>query len=137
MALDRKFVKYNGGPVISTRNRMHATLSALGVIYLNKRTYEVMSRPAAVALYYNGELDTIAIEPANPRFPQNFPVKECQMGYRILAGPFLGHFKIRTDHTIRFTRPDIDENGVLMLNLRETVNVTQRRHRGKGDRPRV
>ena len=44
---------------------------------------------------------------------------------------FLGHFKIRTDHTFRFVRPNIDEQGVLMLDLRSTVNVTRRQRSQK------
>ena len=126
MSLERDFIKYTGGPVISMRDRLHVTLSELGVIYLNKRTFEAWQRPAAVALYYSAEKDTIAIEHAHARDPKNFPVKPCQNGYRILAGPFLGHFNIRTTHTIRFTHPDI-QGGLMLLNLRETVNVTARR----------
>jgi len=127
MSLERDYIKYNGGPVVSTRDRLHVTLSELGVIYINKRTYEAWARPASVALYYSAERDTIAIEHANPRFPENFPVKPCQNGYRILAGPFLGHFHIRTTHTIRFPHPAI-QGGLMLLSLRDTVNVTARRH---------
>ena len=126
MSLERDFEKFNGGPTLATQNRMHVTMSALGVIYLNQNTYRILGKPAAVSLYYSREQDTIAIEPANPRLPQSFPVKPCQNAYRILAGPFLGHFKIRTAETIRFVRPDIDDQGVLMLDLRATVNVTRR-----------
>ncbi len=128
MSLERDFIKFTGGPVVSMRDRLHVTLSELGVIYLNKRTHEVWSRPAAVALYYSPEKDTIAIEHASPRDPKSFPVKPCQNGYRILAGPFLGHFKIRTDHTIRFPNPEI-EGGLMLLNLRDTLNVTERRRK--------
>ncbi|MFN0276970.1 MAG: hypothetical protein ACKVRN_00045 [Pyrinomonadaceae bacterium] len=131
MALERDFEKFTGGPVIATRDRMHVTISALGVIYMNQNTHRLLGKPAAVALYYSREKDTIAIEPASPRFEQNFPVKPMQIcGWRILAGPFLGHFGIRTDHTLKFVHPDID-NGVLLLDLRSTVNVTPRRYKQK------
>jgi len=46
-----------------------------------------------------------------------------------MAGPFVGHFGIRTDHTIRFVRPDLSDTGALLLDLRDTVNVTARRHK--------
>lgn len=130
MALERDFEKFTGGPTPATRDRMHVTLSALGVIYLNQNTHRLLGNPAAVALYYSRDKDTIAIEPASPRIEQNFPVKPMQNAWRILAGPFLGHFGIRTDHTLRFVHPDI-ENGVLMLCLRDTVNVTPRRYKHK------
>jgi len=131
MALERDFEKFNGGPVLSTRERMHVTLSELGVIYMNRNAYRLFGNPAAVSFYYSRERDTIAIEPANPRFEKNFPVKQCQNGFRILAGPVVGNFNIRTENTIRFANPDIDKNGILMLNLRDTVNVTPRRKKKK------
>lgn len=129
--LDRDFEQFKGGPVVATQNRMHVTLSPLGVIYLNKNAYRILGRPDAVSLYYNREREVIAVQCANPRLPQNFPVKPCQNGYRILAGPFLGHFRIRTGKTLRFARPDINDQGVLMLELRETVYVTPRIYKPK------
>ena len=128
MSLERDFIRYTGGPVLSTRDRLHVTLGELGIIYLNKRTYEVWARPVAVFLYYSAEKDTIALEHASPRRAESFPVKVCQNGYRILAGPFLGHFNIRVPNTVRFTLPEI-EGGLMLLNLRETVNVTARRRK--------
>ena len=130
MALERDFEKFTGGPVITTRDRMHVTLSDTSIIYLNQNTYRLLGNPAAAALYYSRERDTIAIEPASPRIEQNFPIRPLQTGWRILAAPFLGHFGIRTDHTLKFVHPDI-ENGVLLLNLRDTVNVTPRRYKQK------
>jgi len=128
MALERDFEKFTGGPVKATRDRMHVTLSPLSVIYLNQNTYRLLGNPAAAALYYSREKDTIAIEPASPRIDENFPLKPMQNGWRILAGPFVGNFGIRTDRTLRFVHPDID-NGILLLSLRDTVNVTPRRYK--------
>ena len=130
MALERDFEKFTGGPVVSTRDRMHVTLSHTGIIYFNQNTHRLLGNPAAAALYYSRERDVIAIEPASPRIEQNFPIKPLQSGWRILAGPFVGHNGIRTDHTLRFVHPDI-ENGVLLLGLRDTVNVTPRRYKKK------
>ena len=127
MALERDFEKFTGGPVIASRDRMHVTLSDKSIIYFNQNTHRLLGNPAAASLYYSREKDTIAVEPASARLDQNFPIRPLQTGWRILAGPFLGHFGIRTDQTLRFVHPDI-ENGVLLLNLRDTVNVTPRRY---------
>lgn len=131
MALERDFEKFEGGPVLSSRDRMHVTLSELGVIYMNQNAHRLFGSPQAVSFYYSRERDTIAIEPANPRFEKNFPVKQCQNGWRILAGPMVGNFNIRTDHTIRFANPEIDESGIMRLSFRDTVNVTPRRNKKK------
>jgi len=131
-SLERDFEKFKAGPLLPTQDRLHATLSSNGKIYLNKKLYRVLQKPAAVALYYSRERDVIAVEPANPRFPQSFPVLECRMGYRIGAGPFVGHFHIRTKNTVRFVRPDMTDSGALLLDLRNTVNVTERRSSRNG-----
>ena len=131
MALDRDFEKFTGGPTTATRERMHITLSALGVFYLNQNAYRLMGNPAAVWFHYSRERDTIAIEPASPRMDDTFPVKAMQgCGWRILGGPFVGSVGIRTDHTIKFTHPEI-ENDILLLSLRHTINVTPRRYKEK------
>jgi hypothetical protein len=129
MSLDREWEKYSGGPSLSTHNRMHVTIRHRGDIYLNKFAWNVLGKPKAVALYYNRERDEIAIEPADPRRPENFPVRERLAGYRIVAGNFCQHFRIRRDYaqTERFVNPDIDEQGILHLDLRNTVTIEQRR----------
>jgi hypothetical protein len=131
MGLERDFEKFTGGPAVSTRERMDVTLSALGVIYFNQNTYRMWGKPEAVELYYSGVKDTIAIKPGSPRIDENFPVKKCQNGWRILAGPFVGHNRIRTDKTLRFVRPEIDDSNILLLNMRGTVNVTARQDQKK------
>jgi hypothetical protein len=132
MALDRDFEKYLGGPTVSTRERMHVTLSALGVLYMNANTHRLLGNGAAVALYYSSKQDVITIEPASPRIDEHFPVKPMSggNGWRILLGPFLGNYKIRTDVTLKFVKPDI-ENGILLLSMRSTVNVTSRRYKSR------
>jgi hypothetical protein len=113
---------------------MHVTLSALGVIYLNRNTHRLMGKPAAVELYYSRQRDTIAIKPGSPRIDDNFPVKAMQgCGWRILAGPFVGHNRIRTDVTLKFVCPEIVDTGILLLNMRETVNVTPRKYKKKSE----
>ena len=129
MSLDREWEKYSGGPSVSTHKRVHVTIRQRGDIYLNKFAWNVLGKPKAVALYYNRERDEIAMEPADPRRPENFPVQERHTGYRIAAGPFCQHFRIRRDYaqSQRFLHPDIDNYGILHLDLRDTVTIEQRR----------
>lgn len=105
------------------------TIRHRGDIYLNKFAWNVLGKPKAVALYYNRERDEIAIEPADPRRRENFPVRERLAGYRIVAGNFCQHFRIRRDHakTERFVNPDIDKEGILHLDLRNTVTIEMRK----------
>lgn len=123
MGLDREWEKFKGGPVVASQNRMHVTLNPKGIIYMNSNAYRILGKPAAVALYYNREKDDIAIEPANPRLAENFPVVPKQSAWIIRASPFCVHFGLKPATTQRFVRPDIDNSGILHLELGNTVKV--------------
>jgi hypothetical protein len=122
--MDRDWEKYRGGPTPSSRDVMHVTLNRKGLIYLNANAYRLLGRPTGVYLYYNRNKDQIALEPASPRLPETFPVKELNKGFLIHASPFCRHFGVRLDTTEKFIRPDIDEKGVLRLDLSSTVTVS-------------
>jgi hypothetical protein len=134
MALERDFEEYEGGPTIGPRVRIHVTLRQKGQIYFNTNTHRMLGRPEAVKLYYSRERDTIAIAPANPRQPKNFPVRPDVNGYKIYAAPFLRHYRIPCDNSQRFINADIDADGCLILELAKTVNIDrpQPKKRAKG-----
>lgn len=123
MNLDREWEKFRGGPTVAKQNRMHVTLNHKGDIFLNDNAHRTLGSLAAVALYYNREKDVIAVEPADARVSENFPVKQRQSGWVIHAVPFCRHFGINPSTTETFTHPEIDTAGVLLLELRNTVTV--------------
>ena len=130
MTLERHFEKFTAGPALAKQKRIHVTLRPDGVIYLNQNIYRILGKPDAVALYYSREEDMIAIEPANARLPAHFPLMpKGKTGWEISAGNFCGHYGLRPKQTQEFVRPDIDNSGILLLNLRQTVNSTPRPHR--------
>jgi hypothetical protein len=98
---------------------------------MNARAFQAFNRPKAVAIYYNREADSIALEPAYPRFVQNFPVVQKQNGYAVHASSFCRHFRLKISSTQRFIRPDVTKEGQLILPLRETVTVGGIRKRRK------
>ncbi len=129
MSLERDFEEFDGGPNISSRDKLHVTIRPLGEIYLNSTTHQMMGRPQAVKLFYSRERDTIAIVRAEPRQAKSFPLKKDATGYRINSAPFCGHYRISVKDTQRFTTADIDASGYLLLDLRKTVTMTPRKHK--------
>ena len=123
MTLDKKWEKFRGGPAVGAAAEVRVTLNRKGLIYMNARAYSALGSPKAVALYYSREDDAIGIEPANPRFSENFQVIKKQNGYSVHASTFCRHFGIRVATTERFIRPDLTNEGQMLLNLRETVTV--------------
>jgi len=126
MALDRKWEKFRGGPLSRTAPDVRVTLNRKGLFFMNALMYTAMGRPKAVAFYYSREDDAIAIEPAYERFAEHFQVVKKQTGWAIHASTFCRHHKIHVPETERFLRPDLTKEGILILNLKETVNVAGR-----------
>ena len=123
MTLDRKWEKFRGGPKSATAEETRVTINRKGLIYFNSKMHQALGSPKAVALYYSREDDAIAIQPAYERFIEHFKVVKKQTGWAIHAPTFCRHYKIRVPNTERFLRPDLDNAGNLILNLRETVTV--------------
>ncbi len=123
MTLDRKWEKFKGGPQLKSSEEIRVTINRKGLIYMNPKAYQCFGSPKAVALYYSREDDSIAAEPAYPRFAENFQVVKKQMGWAVHAATFCRHYNIRIPNTERFIRPDLTNEGHLILNLRETVTV--------------
>ena len=124
MTLDRKWEKFRGGPAENKAEQaIRVTINRKGLIYFSSKMYHAIGRPKAVALYYSREDDAIAVQPAYERFAEHFQVVKKQTGWAVHASTFCRHYKIRVPNTERFIRPDIDNEGTLILNLRETVTV--------------
>ncbi|MEP7214391.1 MAG: hypothetical protein ABI791_15040 [Acidobacteriota bacterium] len=123
MTLERKWEKFTGGASGKPGGEIRVTINRKGDIYLNAKAYQAFGRPKAVALYYSRDDDSIAVEPAYPRFAENFQVVGKQMGWAIHASSFCRHYKIAIPTTERFIRPDITNEGQLILDLRQTVTV--------------
>lgn len=124
MTLDRKWEKFRGGAAgKASAEAVRVTINRKGQIYLNAKAYQVFGRPKAVALYYSRENDSIAVQPAYERFAEHFQVVKKQNGWAIHASTFCRHYKVRVPNTERFVRPDVDNEGNLILNLRETITV--------------
>lgn len=120
--LDRGWEKFKGGPTRTRADILYVTINSKGAINMNRRAHQALGEPAAVAVYYNREIDSIALEPAFERSNESFPVAEHQGRFNIRISPFCRHHNIKVPMTVRFVRPEI-RDGRLILGLRETVTT--------------
>lgn len=120
--MDREFERFRGGPNEAASKRVHVTISPAKLILLNRNIYYQMGRPAAVFLNYSRSRDVIALEPANPRIAESFPVMPNGTGWRVNAAPFCRHFGISIESTLKFVHPELIGT-CLHLKLAETVAV--------------
>ncbi len=130
MPLDREFERFHGGPNEPASKRLHVTISPAKLILLNRNVYHLMGKPAAVYLNFSRTRDIIAIEPGSPHSCESFPVIKNAHNWRINAAPFCRNFNIDIDTQLKFIRPEI-EGDALMLKLKETVSVGGRKRKKK------
>ena len=102
---------------------LYATLNPDGYLVISKFTHETLGAPEAYVLLYERERDVIGLRPANLRVDKNaFPAKpRGRHGGRILrAYGMLREFGISLIETVRFHRCQLDNHGVLILDLKDT-----------------
>lgn len=58
----RHFERFMDGPWKSTRNRIHITLNSKGAFHLNRKAFEHLGSPEAVALSFDKPTSTIGVE---------------------------------------------------------------------------
>ena len=129
----RRWKIYQGVPNKFRKDSPHITLSAKGVILMNNIAFEKMGAPEAVELRYDPANSVIGLKPSEADAANAFPVKgKDNFRTRIIhAKPFIRHFGIETDRTLAFLGTEIDNEGVLLLDLSSTTIVGRRAGQNK------
>ncbi|MCA1589670.1 MAG: hypothetical protein LC734_04620 [Acidobacteria bacterium] len=122
--------EFTPGPTPPLDKRMHVTLSRRSVILLSGNIHDLLGCPDAVVLLFDKVNSVIGVNPVPPSKSNAFILKPKTTGRQrlIRAAPFCKHHNIRVDQTTAFLNPEIDEDGVLRLDLRATT-PTERRSR--------
>lgn len=112
---------------------MHVTLSPRNVILLNGNVFERLGSPEAVVMLFDKVNSVIGINPVPPSRTNAFRLATKTRGRNrlIRVTPFCKHYGITVDRTTAFLNPEVDGDGVLRLDLKETI-VVDRRRRPKG-----
>jgi hypothetical protein len=136
MALHSNWVKFNGIKKERGFNRHHITINCNGQIHIGRQAHVDLGRPRAVTLYYEPELNKIAIEPADPRGAGVVPLIPKTFGAHYIPGSqFVRQNRISIAGTEVFTKPEINHTGILILDLNETTRVGRGRNPGLGWKP--
>lgn len=121
----KHWTKFEGRPYGAARDEARVTLGPKKVIMLNRIAYEALGTPQAVELMFDETQKIIGLKPAELRRANAFPlkVKKGSQHRLIFAGAFCTHFGIRVDRTVLFNEIDIDNEGVMTLEVAKAVNV--------------
>lgn len=118
---------FEGTPNAIKRERVRVTLGANKTISLNGVAYEALGNPIAIEMRFDSNLKRIGLKATDPERPNAFPIRPRRNSqYRWLAaGAFLTHFGIKNNGTILFEDVAIDEDGVMILDITKTTNVSR------------
>lgn len=107
------------------KREVRVTLGQKGVFYLNGVAYDALGQPAAVEILYEGNRRIIGLKPVDLRKHNAFPIKIHGTGTykRISAAAFCQHFRIKLRETVLFDGADLNDEGVMLLDMNRTITV--------------
>ena len=120
--------EFKAGPTLPLTERIHVTLNRKNVILLNGNIHAKLGHPTAVVLLFDKVNSIIGVNPAPETLTNAFPVKIKDRGrHRLIrATPFCQHYGIKMDTTTVFLNPEIDDDGILHLDLKATTSLRRR-----------
>lgn len=119
-----RWKEYEAEPREQNVTKIRATINQRGNIYLNERAIKAMGDPEVVVLMYDSYHQTIGVKAStidklNAVRPK---IKDGKVGGRILyAANFCREFSIKPRGTMAFVRATVDNEGVLILGMRDTM----------------
>lgn len=110
-----------------TRFGLYASLSRVGNLFINRGAFVGLGEPEAVEIYFDSVNNRIGLKPARASMRNSFRVRKFgySKGKVIRMMQVLLDYKIDLPATVQFYDIEIDEEGILILDLR-TARVSDR-----------
>lgn len=106
---------------------IYVTLNSKGMIVMNRAAHERMDKPEAFKLLYDSPNNTIGLKPTGLKMRNAYPAARSGRhgGRRVAAYRLFSEYGLVVKETLEFPDAEIDQDGVLVLNLR-TARVSKR-----------
>jgi hypothetical protein len=100
-----------------------------GMIYLNGSAMKALDNAERLELMYDKFNNTIGLKPTNSLNVHAFKaaLKGKHGGRKIRAFRLLRQFQIKLDGSVRFLKPEISDEGIMVLDLRQTSAAIRKR----------
>ena len=125
------------GDVMPQYAGIYVTMNPMGDIVMSRVTYEMMDAPKALVILFDTTNKRIGLKPAALTTRNAYPVRVSnKCGAKMVRGHRLTReHRIDLPQTIRFYDAEIDEDGILLLDLRTAkVSPRARKRVGSGDK---
>lgn len=108
------------GDVAPHWSGIYVTMNKQGSITISRVTHERLGSPAAYLIKFDAVNQRLALEPATLDKPNAYPARVIgRSGSKVIrAHRIITQWAIRPPDTIEFTRPKIDLDGQLIIDLR-------------------
>lgn len=133
--MPENWLELDEGPKKAWRSEIYASLNYRSEIVLNRRALEELENPDAVVFLFDPDRNMIGLRPASVETINAFRLKpKGGSGHRVVnARPLTLKHDIKIDGTVRFRTAAVD-NGILVLDLRNLVNVNGTPRKGRRKR---
>jgi hypothetical protein len=120
----RQWEEFLVGPM-DAAEELHVTLSRKGEILIGAKAFVRWGEPEAAVLLFDKINSVIGLRPSNEQASNAYPLKaKAKARYRILrANRFCRKHGIKFERTVAFNEAQIEEDGVLVLGLKDTRPV--------------
>lgn len=127
--MKRKWETFEGQQFrLEARRVPRVTLGRKGTFYLNGIAYKALGSPSAVEMLFDGNERIIGIKATDAGKRNAFLIKDHGKAgsyKRISAAAFCTHYRIKTRSTMLFNGVDLDDDGVMILELARTTFVSR------------
>lgn len=125
--MERQWEEFEHGPIQKHAERIHVSINPRGNLYLNRLAFEAMGKPESVVLLYDRRQSMIGLRAAPAGRENAFRLKRKDPGPSgnrvIYAANFCRFYHIKTAETLAFTTAEVDQQGVLILDLNKVEPV--------------
>ena len=127
--METRFIEFRGGPSrLAGRHKKReprVTLNSRGVFGLNLTAVEGLDNAEAVTLFFDIHRQMIGIKASGKGRSNAFLLKRKkeQLYWSVNARSFCVHFDIRIGRTVSFNNVEIDETGMIRLELANTTII--------------
>jgi len=128
------WIEIKRGDVMPQYAGIYVTMNAGGDIVMSRVTYQMMGEPKAFVILYDKVNNRIGLKPAALATRNAYPARVSnRSGAKVVRGHRLvREYRIDLPYTVRFYDADIDEDGILRLDLRTaTISPRAAAHRAK------
>lgn len=117
------WIEIKRGDIMPQFAGIYATLNRQGTIVIGRGTYEMLGTPAAFLLLYDKANNRIGLKPAALTTRNAYPagVTNRSGAKRIRAHRLLREHRIILSQTMQFDEAEIDDDGILILDLRTAI----------------